>query len=383
MDIEKELIISLLREIVSGKQGAFPHRAIKKSLNSRRFKELIAYHEVHSYLYPLIKDCADLFPADIINYLKSQYFYCLLYNQILMQEFSSISAAFSQAQIRVVPLKGAAFLQDIYAHIPARTMTDIDLLVEKINLPRAEEILLNLGFSECSDGLKQSYWLEKQCHVQFTKKKSDKNAIHLDLHFSLDFKRKNLEILPQLWSRASGGMLSPEDTIFCLALHQRRFGKALCLKNVVDAALILKKYQNSLDWDYLIKQAKSGRMCSTMFFLLTQLKLIFDSEIRLPELKLFCPNYFKRKLIHFFIKYNVFSDSIAKRIKQMYLKSHFLLYDDFLEPTSYILNIPVEQFAKFYNLDPYNKNTKLLYNNKFAYIFYRSVFGFLLRRKHR
>lgn len=378
MDIEEELIISLSRGIIPGKQWTFPRRAIEKGLNWRRFKELISYHGVYSYLYPLIKDSANLFPADIINFLKSNYFYCLMYNQRLLQEFLCISAAFRQAEIKVVPLKGIAFLQDIYAHIPTRSMTDIDLLVEKINLPSARVILLNLGFLENPGGLSQSYWLEKQCHVQFIKRKSDKNVIHLDLHFSLDFNRKNLEILPQLWSRVSGGVLSPEDAIFCLALHQRRFGKALCLKNVVDASLILKKYQNTLDWDYLITQAKSGRMCSTMFFLLTQVKMIFDSEIRLPQLKLFCPNYFKRKLIHFFIKHNVFSDSIAKRAKQLYLKSHFLLYDDFLEPASYILNIPQEQFAKFYNLDPYNKNTKLLYNNRFAYIFYRSVLGTIL-----
>jgi hypothetical protein len=306
-----------------------------------------------------------------------------LYGQRLLQEFLCISAALRQAEIKVVPLKGIAFLQDIYAHIPARPMTDIDLLVEKINFPLAREVLLNLGFSERLDGLKQSYWLEKQCHVQFIKKKSDKNVIYLDLHFSLDFKRKNLEILPQLWSRVNGGMLSPEDAIFCLALHQRRFGKVLCFKNIIDAGLILKKHQNTLDWDYLIRQAKSGRMCSTMFFLLTQVKMIFGSEVRLPQLKLFCSSYVKRGLICLFIKHNAFSDSIVKRTKQLYLKSHFLLYDDFLEPASYIFKIPQEQFAKFYNLDPYSKNTKLLYNNRLVYLFYRSVLGFFDKTQER
>lgn len=373
MTSEEELTISLTQGIIPGRQWVFPSRVIQKGLNWRRFKELISYHEIYPYLYPLIKDSANLFPVEIIDFLKNNYYYYLVYSQRLLREFLCISAAFKQAQIRVVPLKGIAFLQDIYFDLPTRPMTDIDLLVEKINLPLATEILLKLGFLERTGGLSQSYWLEKQCHLQFIKGKAGKDIIYVDLHFSLDFKRNNLDILPQLWSRVSAGMLSWEDAIFCLALHQRRFGKALCLKNVVDAGLILKKYQNTLDWDYLITQANSGRMRSTLFFLLAQVKLIFDSEIRLPELKLFCPNYFKRKLIHSFIKHNVFSDTLTKKAKQLYLKSHFLLYDDFFEPVSYILNIPQEQFAKFYNLGADNKNTKLLYNNRFAYIFYRSI----------
>jgi len=379
MDIKEELIKSLSRGILPGREWSLPSGAAGNGLDWERFKRLIYYHELLAYLYPLIKDSAGLFPADVVDILKSNYFYCLLHGQRLLQEFSYISAAFSQAKIRIVPLKGVAFLQDIYAHIPARPMTDIDLLVEKANLPLATEILLSLGFSERLDGLKRSYWLEKQCHLQFIKRKSDKNVIKLDLHFSLDFKRKNLKILPQLWDRVSGGMLSPEDAIFSLALHQRRFGKVLCLKNVIDAGLILNKYQDTLDWDYLITQARSGRMRSTMFFLLAQVRMIFGPEIRLPGLKLFCPSYVKRELIHSFIKHNVFSDSLAKRTNQLYLKSHFLLYDDFLEPASYILNIPQEQFAKFYNLNPYSKNTKLLHKNRFAYIFYRSVFSLFVK----
>jgi hypothetical protein len=375
MNIEEELVISLSKGIISGRHRLFSSREIGKGLNWKRFKELISYHELYPYLYPLIKDSSSLFPADVVDFLKNNYYYYVVHNQKLLREFLRISAAFGQAQIRVAPLKGAAFLQDIYFDIPARPMVDIDLLVEKADLPAAGKILLGLGFMESSGGLDQNYWLEKQCHIHFIKRESAKNVVYLDLHFSLDFKRKNMEILPQLWSRVREGMLSPEDMIFCLALHQRRLGKALCLKNVVDAGLILKKYQDTMDWGYLIEQAKSGRMRSALFFLFAQVRMLFDQDVRFPDLKLFCPNYFKRQLIHFFIKSNIFSDSIAKRTKQLYLKSHFLLYDDFLEPVSYILNIPQEQFAKFYNLDPYSRNTKLLYDNRFAYIFYKSVLG--------
>lgn len=380
MNAEEELIISLLRSFVSGKLWIFSPHVLKKGVNWASFKELISYHEVYSYLYPVVKDSAKLFPADIITFFKNNYFYGLAHCQRLLREFLRISAAFKEAKIRVVPLKGMAFLQDTYSHIPARPTTDIDLLVEKINLPLAKEILLDLDFLERLDGLKPSYWLEKQCHIEFIKKESGKDIVWLDLHFGLDFKRKRTEILPELWTRACGGILSPEDALFSLALHQRRFGRALCLKNVVDAGLILKKYQGTFDWDYVIRQAKSGRMRSTMFFFLTQVKILFDSEIRLPDLKVLCPNYFKRKLIRFFIKNNVFSDSFGKKAKELYLKSHFLLYDSLWEPVDYILNIPQEQFAKFYGVQPYNKKTEFFYKNRLFYIFFKAIF--ILKDKH-
>jgi len=381
MNTEEELIISLLRSIIPGKPRFSCPPVIKKSINWTRFKELVSYHEVYSFLYHLVKDPVGLFPADIAIFLKNNFFYHLLHCQRLLHEFFCVSAAFDQAKIRVVPLKGIAFLQDIYVHIPARPTTDIDLLVEKINFPRAKEILLDFGFSERLDGLTSNYWLEKQCHIEFTKRKSDKDIIFLDLHFSLDFKRKGLEILPQLWTRERDGILSPEDALFSLALHQRRFGKALCLKNIVDAGLILKKYQNTFDWDYIIRQAELGRMRSTMFFLLTQVKILFDSEIHLPQLKILCPNYFKRMAIQFFIKNNMFSDSLDRRTKELYFKSHLLLYDGFLEPVMYIINIPLEQFAKFYGLEPYSKKTKTFYNNRIAYIFYRAALNFISHKR--
>ena len=108
--------------------------------------------------------------------------------------------------------------------------------------------------------------------------------------------------------------------------------------------------------------------------------MIFDSEIRLPRLKLFCPNYLKRRLIYSFIKHNVFSDAIAERTNQLYLKSHFLLYDDFFEPVSYILNIPQEQFAKFYNLTAYSRGCRLRDKIRFVYFFYKLAQS-ILRKK--
>ncbi len=339
-----------------------------------RFKELVSYHELYSYLYPMVKEQAGFFPGELIGILENSHFYYLMYNQKLMREFSLISSAFAKSGVSVVPLKGASFLNDIYSDIAPRPMSDIDLLVEKEDLSAAGEILSSLGFSERLDGLGRDYWLKKQCHLQFVRGDDDKKQLKVDLHFGLDFERGSL-VLPGLWERVSGGMLSPEDSLFCLALHQRRFGKTLCLKNVIDAGLILKKYREALDWDYLLDQAGRGRMRSSLFFLFAQAREVFGEDIHISKAESFCPSRIKRRLVTSFIKRNIFSGSLEKRNKSLYLRMHFLLYDNFIEPVLYVMNIPREQFAKFYGLDPNSENTKSLYRKRIAYILYRSVSG--------
>lgn len=47
---------------------------------------------------------------------------------------------------------------------------------------------------------------------------------------------------------------------------------------------------------------------------------------------------------------------------------HFLLYDTLWEPIDYILNIPLEQFAKFYEIKPYDRMTGFLYENRLFYM---------------
>ena len=115
-------------------------------------------------------------------------------------------------------------------------------------------------------------------------------------------------------------------------------------------------------------------MRSSLFFLLWQVRLLSDTsvpeyvykQLKLPALK--------RTAIRRFIETNTFAgiDSEGSN-KKLYLKSHFLLYDTLREPVNYILNIPREQFAMFYNLRPYDKKTDFFYKNRLFYIPYMAV----------
>ena len=122
-----------------------------------------------------------------------------------------------------------------------------------------------------------------------------------------------------------------------------------------------------------MKQSRKYNLCSTVFFIICQAKLIY--ELNIPgyvwkELNL--PNW-KRKLINRFIEKNTFLLDKRMQNKNLYLKSHFLLYDNFWEPINYIINIPKERFAKYYGLGTYDTNTDFFYRNRLLYIPFKVI----------
>lgn len=124
-------------------------------------------------------------------------------------------------------------------------------------------------------------------------------------------------------------LLSPEDTFFSLALHKRRFGRALSLKNVLDSALLLSKYKDKFDWDYIITNSNKQRMNATVFFMLSQIRFLLDMDM--PLIKKIAIAFWKKRLINRFIEKNTFSFPKLCLCKDIYTKTHFLLYDSIWE----------------------------------------------------
>lgn len=388
VNCEENLIKAIARKIIGKEAEGIKDLLAKHPIDVKRFKECVSYHELIPFAYLALKDFDGLLPEDLSEFLKNNYYYTLIQCQKNWQEFLRISKAFEEKNIIMVPLKGIALLHDIYAAYPARPMTDIDLLVREEELENAGAALRDLGYRKELRGLKETYWRKSQCHIVFYKKIKEKKLPFVEVHWGIDFKRKNRSMFPELWGRireinADGKslkLLSPEDTLFSLALHNRRFGKVLCLKNVLDAAIILDKYSNSFDWDYCINMAHKYRMRAALFFMLSEVE--FLAGINMPEcalkgLSLQSP---RKKRIKEFIAKNTFSWGQDRGNKGLYLKSHFLLYDNFWEPIDYILNIPQEQFAKFYGLTSYDKKTEFFYRNRLLFIFLRTIAGIIYRK---
>ncbi len=342
-------------------------------INWDYFRNFIVYHELTPFAYLALKNIDSGVPAGLMELLKHNYYYAVYLSNQLWQEFMRISFAFKDASVTMVPIKGMAFLKTIYKGQPVRPMRDIDFLIEEKNILQAEGILNNLGYKKELYGLKEDYWRNDQYHLAFYKDGNHKSLM-LELHWDLDYGRKDYNIMPDVWKNLRTTdvdnvelkILSPEDTLISLALHYRRPGKILPLKYICDIALILKREGNFLDWDYLTEKARDFGLRSALFFMFSQLPLFLNEDFITADfyerLKI---RAFKKKLILRFLKKHIYSFHPQSEGKNIFLKTHFLLFDRIRDPIDYIINIPQEQFAKFHGLKAYAKKTTLLYRLRF------------------
>ncbi len=386
---EAKLVLDIVNKIIYNKTPHSYGQGFGK-INLALLRKMIAYHELEPFAYAYFKSCPFILPEEMMDYFRKAYHFFLFRNLYFEQEFLKLNRLFIEQNLVMVPIKGLALLQDVYKEYLSRPMVDMDVLVKEEDFDKAEDILLKSGYSKDIHSGNEMYWKDNNCNLPF-KKKGER--VLLELHFALDLKRFNGSALSDIWKRLRVlnneenkiKLLSPEDTLFSLALHQRRFGKSHCLKNALDFTLMLNTHKYNFDWDYVIKGARSGRACSTIFFVLFQAKILLDMAIPQAVFRSLKIPFWKRKLMRHFIKKNTFLADAFVKAKQTYLKSHFLLYDSLREPIKHILNITHEEFAKFYNLLLYSPETEKLYKFRFLYIPYRltidSLRGMLIKTK--
>lgn len=326
---EAELLLAIARGVIADDKKPIGGMADKFNINWNIFRTISAYHELSPFVYPAIKEWQSLVPGEIADYYKRESYFNYARSCYLLEEFFRIKEEFERLEVKLVPIKGIALLADIYADRPIRPMCDIDLLVNVSDLQKAKDILLNMGYTLQLQGLREEYWINHQCHLPFSRI-AQEEQYYVDMHFGLDFKRKGKNILPGLWERISKvsvenrmiALLSPEDSLFSLALHLRRFGKILNLKNVLDTALILKKYNRGLDWGYIFNESKLARMRSAVYFAILQTNIFLGTLIPDYAWKGLGVSLHKKQLMRKLILGHTFSKRLDPR--RVYLAALFL-----------------------------------------------------------
>ncbi|TAN60374.1 hypothetical protein EPN16_05420 [bacterium] len=381
LSVEAKIIHLAMKQASGQNYGAEINRLLLNGdIDWLRLKDLLGYHEIAALFYAVLKDGIHFLPQEFAGLLSKTFYWTLRDNLQKLKQFQLVKQAFENEGIGLAALKGLGLIAQFYEHLPVRPMADMDILLKEEDYEKGAGVLKRIGYKKELLGLKESYWRNEQCHVTFVKQEEGKTGNILEAHWSLDFKRNGRPILSESWQRLKdmdagfGRMtvLSAEDTLFSLALHQRRFGKEFCLKYILDIAFLFKKHSADFDWDYFLSACRRYGLYSCVGFLLLQGKLCLNSGLFDYGLKMLPLSKSKRAIMERFIAHNLASLQLGDKIKENYLKSHFLLYDTYSEPVKYILNIPLEQFAKFHGLMPYKGRTKRLYALRFIYILFCS-----------
>ncbi|MCX5713925.1 MAG: nucleotidyltransferase family protein [Candidatus Omnitrophica bacterium] len=360
--------------------GSINSDALKKftcqgDLDWQSVRSLLLYHELGPLAHIVLKDRKEEIPPELLEFLKTLFYGNVVRNTMLWEEFQKMNEVFYKRRIPLATLKGIGFLRTIYDKHPVRIMNDIDLLVPAEVFSEANSVFCDLGYEKELDGFKEEYWRVHQCHLAFTLQ--ERKNFRVELHWGLDFKRKSRAAPESCWQRtrkiaedkAPFTVLAPEDNIISLALHQRRFGKLCNLKYALDTALLLKA--EGFDWQRLVSEARIQHACSALYCLLFQTKLYLNVDIPKEHLASLGVPYLRKKLLRIYLAEYTHLDPETLDQKYLFLKLHFLLYDTYWEPLWYAMNVPLEQFAKFYGLNPYFAATQKAYRVRFIYMPWR------------
>jgi hypothetical protein len=218
----------------------------------------------------------------MMDRLKGVYRYYLYKNQMLLHRMGSLLAAFQEARIETMVLKGAALVQLYYKEPAVRPMLDADLLVHAHQAEQAMALLTKLQW-------KPFKYLQPLMRIPIVHSTpfEDEGGRQLDLHWHLFWECFNAREDADYWELAVpieiGGVktlaLSSTDQLLHTCWHGARWNEVPPIRWVADAMSILAVSAAEIDWSSLLEKAQRHRIVLPVKDSLEYLKNKFDAPI--------------------------------------------------------------------------------------------------------
>lgn len=216
--------------------------------------------------------------------------YSALYRNVnLSAELLRIVSVFNKRGIAAIALKGTVLAELLYGNPGLRTVADIDILVKPEQIAMAGSLLEEMGYEQSA----QSTWHHPFHRAPYFKRGGF--PLFIELHWDLDDPKLVAVPEGEIWRRALTlplegvpiMVLSPEDSLLFLA---DQFSKELThLKLLGDIAETLKKYEDVLDWDYILESAHSWQIEIAMYYSLRRAKDLLGAPVPPSSLRVLQP----------------------------------------------------------------------------------------------
>jgi hypothetical protein len=218
----------------------------------------------------------------LMDRLKGVYRYYLYKNEILMHRIGSLLAAFEEAGIDTMMLKGAALIQLYYKESGLRPMLDADVLVHAHQVQQAMDLLTRLQW-------KPFRYMQPQMRIPIVHSTpfEDAGGRQLDLHWHLLWECFNANDDDDYWKNAVpiqiGGVqtlgLNRTDQLLHACWHGARWNEVPPIRWVADAMAILSASDTEIEWPSLLKKAQRHRIVLPVKDALEYLKKKFDAPV--------------------------------------------------------------------------------------------------------
>jgi hypothetical protein len=165
--------------------------------------------------------------------------------------------------IKVIVLKGAYLAEAVYGDVALRPMGDVDLMVPRAELPRAQAILLDMG------GVHQQFEdIESCCRTKPHLPQFFIRDLAIEIHWTIASPTGPVRIdTAGLWNRARPAKiagvevlaLSPEDLLLHLCLHFCYQHHLAGLTSFCDIAETIHRFRSEMDWAQVVHSAREWR----------------------------------------------------------------------------------------------------------------------------
>jgi hypothetical protein len=220
----------------------------------------------------VVNDATSAVTPVVEQRLQSAYFSTMARNLALRSELERVVAELHRHGVEVVLLKGAALVPLVHRDPGVRPMEDLDLLVRRDDLARADGAIRSLGYraapsAPVADTGHGASRVEFEPHHLPPLVRAD-GTVTIELHHRLGSSGSVLDFdVAGLWERvvpcAAGAIEcarpSDEDLLVHLCLHflvdRVRLFSRRALGQLSDVAATIDAFADTIDWDRLVRDA--------------------------------------------------------------------------------------------------------------------------------
>lgn len=221
-------------------------------------------------------------------------------NMIALAMADEATQALSRRGLRCAPVKGYAFLLDLYAHdVGRRRMFDIDLIIDADTFTEALPVMNGLGWRRQLDAPVtarlnvESVWTRQAGPMRIT----------MELHRRLCLPGRFAIDHDALWSRATRAAtsdgppwrLDPIDTLLYLAIHKALHGYWNDCRDLVDGTNLALKH--AIDWPTFITRARQWACTGAAWVFLRRARRAFGLPVPDPALAALRPPTTRQKAL--------------------------------------------------------------------------------------
>ncbi|MFH1093583.1 MAG: signal peptidase I [Candidatus Omnitrophota bacterium] len=210
---------------------------------------------------------------------KSAYYSVARSNMLVMEHLRNILRALQDEGIRVLILKGVMLAEFVYEDIGLRPVGDIDILIKKSDLLKADRVLGSLGYS--TGGHLKSYLENEQTCSINSLMYNARNCLHTSIHVHwhlinstrpLDYWVNKIN-MQEIWDKAelidSYGVrvftLSGYHLLIYLSLHAftHSFDRLILASDIAE---VLRSYKDKIDLTMFKSACERFGVCEIMYY---------------------------------------------------------------------------------------------------------------------